>query len=118
MKGQIFLAVSLLIAIVLITAKLTATIPSDTAVSDIDDIYKNIKSELQKTAEITLLNQESLSENFDEFILFNKEIYEKRGYTLDITYLLGVGAASFDFYISDGENFIKDKFNINTRLYS
>ena len=71
MKGQVFMIVSLFILLFLFLLRLnTQTVdlsPKDLFYED----FSNLKNEIIKTIDISILNQENLQNNLNDFIMFS-----------------------------------------------
>ena len=86
MKGQVFILISVFVLLFLFSLRIS-TQAIDVSTGDIfsEDFY-NLKDELVRTVDISLINQESLQTNLDDFIAFSKEFYSRKGYKEDVQY--------------------------------
>jgi hypothetical protein len=86
MKGQIFILISIFVLLFLFSLRIgTESVeigPGDTFYED----FSNLKNELIRTVDISLINQESLQGNLDNFVAFSKDFYARKGYTENVEY--------------------------------
>jgi len=84
--------------------------------------FLNLKNELIKTIDISILNKESIAPNLDNFISFSKESFENRGYDETVTYSISTIENTRTVYMTVSlrleNSFIEDEFIINRTVYS
>lgn len=120
MKGQVFMIVSIFILLFLFLLRInTQTIdvrPEDMFHED----FSNLKNELIRTIDISLLNQENLMGNLNSFIIFSTDIYKNKGYTEDVQYSISTSGDSTTVYLnislSSANSYLKESLIINRTL--
>jgi hypothetical protein len=122
MKGQIFILASVMILIALLLLQ-NAIRPVDArSKSYLIENFANIKGEMIRTVDISLLNGEGIPANLDSFIAFSKGVMGSRGYEEDATYSLSTFGNTTTVYmnltLSLGSSYIEDNFIINRTVYS
>ncbi|MEM3609612.1 MAG: hypothetical protein QXK49_03030 [Candidatus Aenigmatarchaeota archaeon] len=121
MKGQIFIIISVLI---LIALYMTSTSIKTTNVKHDETFYQsftNLKNELIKTIDLSLINQENLEENLNDFIDFSKEVFKKRGYIEKVEYSISYGqpiVIYLNVSLSSANSYLLDSLIINRTVYS
>ena len=120
MKGQVFMIVSVFVLLFLLLLRInTQTI--DLNQKDLfQEDFSNLKSELTRTIDISLLNQESLQGNLNDFIAFSKEFYNNKGYTEDLNYSITTAGDVTTVYLnisfSSGKSYLRQDLIINRTL--
>lgn len=121
MKGQIFLIASILILIGLIMLRINTVPFVQDPETHLQDHFLNIKNELIKTVDKSLLSGEALSSKLDRFISFSKQVLKERGFDqeikYDITTLGEETIVTFDISINNKDSKLNDKIIIKRRLY-
>jgi len=121
MKGQIFLLTSLFFVVILILISITTRLPFEKETTNLHDMFSNLKSELTKTVDLSLLNNQNIANNLDSFILFTKEINKRRNIEENTTYSIENNGNVYTVYINvslASENqLIKDSFIVDRTVY-
>ena len=120
MKGQIFILVSVFILLFLFLMRAnTRTIevkPEDLFYED----FSNLKNEFIKTIDISILNQENLQNNLNDFIDFSTDVYKNKDYTEDIDYSISTSGDVTVVYLNislrSGKSYLKENLIINRTL--
>jgi trans-2-enoyl-CoA reductase len=120
MKGQVFMIVSVFILLFLFLLRInTQTIdlkPKDLFYED----FSNLKGEIIKTIDISLLNQENLQNNLNDFITFSKEFYNNKGYTEDVNYSISTTGDVTTVYLNisfaSSKSYLRQDLIINRTL--
>lgn len=120
MKGQVFMIVSIFILLFLFLLRInTQTIdvePDDMFHED----FSNLKNELIRTVDISLLNQENLVGNLNSFIIFSTDVYKNKGYTEDVQYSIATSGGSTIIYLnislSSAKSYLKESLIISRTL--
>ncbi|NIO44538.1 MAG: hypothetical protein GTN36_03225 [Candidatus Aenigmarchaeota archaeon] len=121
MKGQIFIMTAVLVLIALILLK-NAIQPFEIQPKDfLYENFVNLKNELIKTVDISLLNQEDVTTNLNDFIGFSNNIFEQRGYDENVVFEIITYGNTTEVYMNVTlkleNSFIEDKFIINRTVY-
>ena len=121
MKGQIFIITLLMVLIALFILR-TSTKMADTTKTDLFyESFSNIKSELIRTVDMSLLNQESVSGRLDDFIGFSKEVYGKKGYVESVNYTVSPGATTtvyLNVSLSSSNSYLMESLIISRTVYT
>ena len=122
MKGQIFVLASVMILIVLLMLQ-NSIRPFE--LKDENSLYENfvnIKGELIRTVDVSLINQEGVSSNLEECIGFSKDVMGRKGYTEQVMYSVSTygntTVVQMNFTLSLGNSFIEDNFIINRTVHA
>jgi len=116
MKGQIFIVVSLFVAIALFALAMNMQVipePQDY----LQNHFINLRTELTETASYAVLDSEDVSAALDEYILFSNTVLSAKGYTQTIYYTEDSGLITIDIYLGKGDEYYKDKIIIDTGVY-
>ena len=120
MKGQVFMIVSVFILLFLFLLRInTQTIevkPDDLFYED----FSNLKNELLRIIDISLLNQENLQNNLNDFITFSTNMYRNKGYTEDVEFSVSTAGDVTTIYLnitlSSSKSYLKENLIINRTL--
>jgi len=120
MKGQVFMIVSIFILLFLFLLRInTQTIDAKADDLFLED-FSNLKDELTKTVDISLLNQENLMGNLNGFIIFSTNVYKNKGYTEDVEYSVSttgdVTTVYLNITLSSSNSYLKENLIINRTL--
>lgn len=86
MKGQVFVLISIFVLIFLFSLRMgTETVEIMEEDKFLVD-FENLKTELVRTIDMSLLNQQSVNNNLNSFIVFSKDFYARKGYDEDVTF--------------------------------
>ncbi|MFQ6020765.1 MAG: hypothetical protein ACE5J4_01960 [Candidatus Aenigmatarchaeota archaeon] len=122
MKGQVILIISVLVVIILILIKLNTQTFTEKPQNILPTTYLNLKNELIKTIDISLLNQEDVSSNLNAFIAFSKQILERRGYNQEINYNIvregDITKVYINLNLSLSNSYINDDFTITRTVFT
>ena len=122
MKGQIFIMTAVLVLVALILLKNSIQTIEIKPKDFLYENFINLKNELVKTVDITILNQEDITTNLNDFIDFSKEVLEQRGYDENVEFELSVNGDVTTIYMNVSlgleNSFIEDRFIINRTVYS
>ena len=111
MKGQIFIVVSILVAVslLLISAnKISSSEPSDY----LKNYYTDLKAELVNTVDTGLMNGD-FPARLDNFIAFSNGVLSQKGYTQDIQYHIVGSSVIVDVSLSKGNEYYRDTITID-----
>jgi len=122
MKGQIFIMIAVLVLIVLILLKNAIQPVEIEPKSFLYENFINLKNELIRTVDISILNQEDITTNLNNFITFSESILEQRGYMENVEFEISTYGNTTEVYMNVSlvleNSFIEDKFIINRTVYS
>ena len=122
MKGQFFVLMAVMFLIALILLRNAIQQPEIKTDNYLYESFTNLKSELIRTVDISLLNNEDVSTNLNEFILFSKEVLGNRSFVEDVKFNLisydNTTEVHMNITLTQGNSFIEDKFIINRTVYS
>lgn len=122
MKGQIFIMVAVLVLIALIIIR-SGTIPFIIKPKSLlFENFLNLKNELITTVDISLLKQEDISNNLDNFTSFATEIFKQRGYETDVNYSVSTSGSLTTVYMNVslelGDSYLRDNLIIKRTVYT
>lgn len=121
MKGQIFVIMAVLVLIALLLLR-NAIRPSEIKPENfLYENFVNLKNELIKTVDISILSQEDVSTNLNSFIAFSKDILGRKGYNEDVKFEISthdnMTEVHMNITLKLENSFIEDKFIINRTVY-
>jgi len=122
MKGQIFILISILVLVALVIMRNSIKPIMIESKPFLYENFLNLKNELIKTVDISILNEENIAPNLDNFISFSKECFKNRGYNETVTYSISTIGNTRTVYMNVSlklqNSFIEDEFIINRTVYS
>jgi len=122
MKGQIFIIASILVLLALFITRLNTQTVDVGQDEMFYESFSNLKTELIKTVDLSLLNQLSdLQPNLNDFIGFSKEVFKKRGYTESVTYSISSEhtiVVYMNISLSSKNYYLLENLIINRTVYS
>jgi hypothetical protein len=86
MKGQIFILILLALFLIRINTYTFEILEDELFYES----FNNLKNELINTIDISLVNQEDLSTNLNDFITFSKDALKQRGFIESVNYSISV----------------------------
>jgi len=122
MKGQMFIIISVIVLLALILLK-NAIKPAETRTENfIYENFVNLKDEMIKTIDLSILNKEDVSTNLNSFITFSKTVLGSKGYNEDVRYNTifygNTTEVHMNITLRLENSFIEDRFIINRTVYS
>jgi hypothetical protein len=121
MKGQIFIIASVLVLVALLLTRLS----TKTSYADEEELFyesfSNLKAELIKTVDLSLINQEPVSDNLYNFTEFSKEVFKKKGYAEDVKYSITLGPQTIVYLnvsLSSKNYYLLESLIINRTVYA
>jgi hypothetical protein len=122
MKGQIFIMMAVLVLIALILLKNSMKPIVIEPENFLYENFINLKEELIKTVDISILNQENIQTNLNDFISFSTDVFKQRGYEENVEFEISTYDNTTEVYMNVSlkleNSFIEDKFIINRTVYS
>ena len=120
MKGQIFILISIFVLLFLFSLRI-GTETTDIRQEDMFfEDFSNLKNELMRTIDVSMLNQDNLQDNLDNFISFSKGFYSSKGYTEDVEYTISsVGDSStvcLNITLESDKSYLKESLIIKRTL--
>ena len=86
MKGQVFVLTSIMVLIAIFLIRIN----TQTFEIGDDDLfyenYDNLRTEMINTIDLSLINQEDVYTNLDDFISFSTNTLKRRGFAEDVNY--------------------------------
>ena len=122
MKGQIFIIASVLILLALLVTRLSTRTIDIKQDEIFYESFSNLKSEIIKTVDLALINQESVSDRLDDFIGFSKDVFNKKGYTEAVNYQISQNGGTTIVYLNvsltNDKSYLLDSLIINRTVYT
>ncbi len=122
MKGQIFIMMSVLVLIALMLLRNSLTHVEIDSEDFLYENFVNVKNELIKTVDVSILDQEDVSGNLNDFIAFSRDVFGERGYDESIEFQISSNGntttVNVNFTLRLENSFIQDSFIINRTVYS
>ncbi len=122
MKGQIFVMMAVLVLIALLLLR-NSIRPSEIKPENfLYENFVNLKNELIKTVDVSILNNEDVYTNLSSFIAFSKDVLGRKGYNEDVKFDISTYDNTTEVHMNVtlklDNSFIEDKFIINRTVYS
>ncbi|MBU3905058.1 MAG: hypothetical protein KJ906_02845 [Nanoarchaeota archaeon] len=117
MKGQIFIVVSILIAVSLLGLSIGMK-PIVVEDSYIQNYFVNVRTEIRNTVDLALLDDEDVSDKLDEYIDFSELVLENKGILQDINYNIESDSVIVNIYLERGEEYYSDQIVIPLGVYT
>lgn len=121
MKGQIFVITSVLILLILFTVRMATQTPDVEKYDAFHDSFSNLKTELVKTVDLSLLNKDSVSDRLDDFIYLSKDVLRNKGYIESVNYSVSQGTSTtvyLNVSLSSNNDYLLEKLIINRTVYA
>lgn len=123
MKGQVFIITSILILIALIVVRINTQTFEIKAEETFYEDFLNLKNELINTIDLSILTDTAnLESNLVDFISFSKNVFQKRGYNEDVTYLITINGNTRIIYLNvslnSSKSYLKENLIINRTVYT
>lgn len=122
MKGQIFVMIAVLVLIALLLLRNSIRHSTIKPEDFLYESFVNLKNELIKTMDISILNKENVSTNLNNFITFSKDVLGRKGYIEDVKFDVSTHGntteVNMNITLELENSFIEDKFIINRTVYS
>lgn len=122
MKGQIFIITSIMVLIAIFLVRInthTFDIQEDELFFE---SYRNLRTELINTVDLSLVNQQDTSTNLNDFISFSSQILKQRGFEQDVNYTVSINdnARTVDMNVSlkSTKSEILENLIINRTVYT
>lgn len=120
-KGQIFIMIAVIVLLALILLR-NAIRPIDIKPDNfLYENFINLKNELIKTVDISLLNADDVSKNLTDFITFSKSVLNGKGYNEDVRFNIVTYQNTTEVHMNISlaleNSFIEDRFIINRTVY-
>jgi hypothetical protein len=121
MKGQIFIVTSIMVLLALFILRASTRTADVSQSESFYQAFSNLKGELIRTVDLSLINQESVPTRLDDFILFSKEVYARKGYSESVNYTVSPGVTTtvlINVSLSSGNSYLTEDLIISRRVYS
>lgn len=122
MKGQIFIMTAVLVLIALILLKNTIKPITVKPENSLSENFLNLKNELMRAIDISILNNEGVASNLNSFVTFSSNVLKQRGYTETVEYSISTYYNTTTVYLNLSltieNSFIEDSFIINRTVYT
>lgn len=91
MKGQVFILISIFVLLFLFSLRMSTETIETKQEDMFFEEFTNLKRELTRTIDTSLLNQQNLQSNLEDFIALSKEFYNRKGYAEEVEYSIETG---------------------------
>jgi len=122
MKGQIFIIASILILLALFLIRINTYTFEILEDELFYESFNNLKNELINTIDISLVNQEDLSTNLNDFITFSKDALKQRGFIESVNYSISVNGnertINMNISLKSEKSEILDNLIIKRKVYT
>lgn len=112
MKGQIFITVSILVAVTLLVLTI-----NNYSVQEKDqylyNYFTNLKTEMTNTVDNAILDSKDVSKSIEEFSSFSNKVLFSKGYVQTIKYNVFGNSAVIDIYLGKGDEYYRDTLVID-----
>jgi len=122
MKGQIFVMMAVLVLIALLLLRNSIRPSAIKPENFLYENFVNLKNELIKTVDVSILNNEDVYTNLNSSIDFSKDVLGRKGYNEDVKFDISTHGNTTEVHMNITlkleNSFIEDKFIINRTVYS
>jgi hypothetical protein len=122
MKGQIFIIASVLILIALLMTRFSTKTVDIKEDETFYESFSNLKTELTRTVDLSLINQDIVQEKLNDFIGFSTEVFNKKGYTENVSYQISQNGETTTVYLNvslkNDKSYLLDSLIINRTVYA
>lgn len=121
MKGQIFIIASILVLLALFITRLSTQTVDVRQDELFYESFTNLKNELIKTIDISLINQDSVSANLNDSIDFSTNVFKKKGYVENVAYSISSGPTTIVYMnvsLSSRNYYLIENLIINRTVYT
>lgn len=122
MKGQIFIMVAILVLVILFIMRSGTRPFVIKPKSLLFENFLNLKSELINTVDTSILKQQDISSNLDNFMNFATDIFEQKGYEADLNYSISTSGNEITVFMNlslelEG-SYLRDNLIVNRKVYT
>ncbi len=121
MKGQIFVITSIMILIAIFLIRIntyTFEVKQDELFYE---NFDNLRTELINTIDVSLVNQDNINTNLDDFIAFSTNVLKRRGFEEDVNYTVSINGnertINMNVSLKSDKSEILENLIINRRVY-
>ena len=121
-KGQVFIILTVFILLGLIFLRVSTKTILEKPQDFLSENFLNLKSELVQTVDISLMKNEDIDTNLNEFIAFSTDALKQRGYSESVSFSLStIGSTTtvnFEVSLSFGKEYLNDSFKVERTVYT
>lgn len=122
MKGQIFIMVAILVLVVLFIMRSGTRPFVIKPKSLLFENFLNLKNELINTVDTSILKQQDISSNLDNFMNFATDIFEQKGYEADLNYSISTSGNEITVFMNLSleleDSYLRDNLIVNRKVYT
>ena len=122
MKGQIFVITSIMILIAIFLIRIntyTFEVKQDELFYE---NFDNLRTELINTIDVSLVNQDNINTNLDDFITFSTNVLKRRDFEEDVNYTVSINGnertININVSLKSDKSEILENLIINRRVYT
>ena len=121
-KGQVFIILTVFILLGLIFLRVSTKTILEKPQDFLSENFLNLKNELVQTVDISLMKNEDVQTNLNEFIAFSTDALKQRGYSESVSFSLStIGSTTtvnFEASLSFGKEYLNDSFKVERTVYT
>lgn len=121
MKGQVYIIIAVLSVLLLFLLRISTIPLVEKSEVPLTENFINLKNELVKTVDVSILNQQDVQNNLDNFISFSKQILKQKNYNENVNYTISridnTTTVIMDVNLSYGESYLYDRISVNRTVY-
>ena len=121
-KGQVFIILTVFILLGLIFLRVSTKTILEKPQDFLSENFLNLKNELVQTVDISLMKNEDVQTNLNEFIAFSTDALKQRGYSESVSFSLStIGSTTtvnFEVSLSFGKEYLNDSFKVERTVYT
>jgi hypothetical protein len=121
MKGQVFIILAAFLILGLIMLRVSTKTILEKSQNLLPENFLNLKSELTQTVDISLLKNEDLQSNINEFVTFSSKVLKERGYLETVKYSINkvdkTTTVDFELNLSFQNDYLDEKFRVERKVY-
>ena len=117
MKGQVFVITAVFVLIFILSLRINTQTSEATDDSAFLSDFENLRGELVRTVDFSLVNQQSVQSNLDDFIYFSSEFNKRKGYEQSVVYTVNSDASkvtvSMNVTLSSKSSYLMQSIIVN-----
>lgn len=121
MKGQVFIILAVFLLLGLMLLRVTTRTISEGPKNFLPENFLNLKNELTHIVDISLLKNENIQANLNQFVSFSTDILKQKGYEENVQYSVDqVGSTTtvkFNLILSLDKEYLNDSFSVERTVY-
>jgi hypothetical protein len=117
MRGQMFVVPCVTLLLVILLLGVSIHMEQTRSSASFYQSFYNLKSQLERTVDLSLLNHESVEGNLDDFIAFSSEINSRKGYVESVEYDLSPGRITLTVSLRSSDSYLTSDIILDRTVF-